>query len=75
MAVGSAAQTLAFARVGLFERQACVLRQPGELGSRHVEQPTIGRLGDRLLLDRGVDDQLIESALLSPIQLKSDTCT
>ena len=60
IAAGSAAQTLAFARVGLFERQACALRQSGELGPRHFEQPTIGRLGDRLLLDRGVDDHPLE---------------
>ena len=55
IAAGAPPQALALALVRHLELQACSLGQAGNLGPRHFQQPAVRRVGDGLLLHRGVD--------------------
>src|SRR5471032_3403875 len=56
----AATQPLAFALVRLLQPQPCALRQLNESGPRHLKQTAVGRIRNRLLLNRGVDNHALE---------------
>ncbi|MDR6504195.1 hypothetical protein J2785_007392 [Burkholderia ambifaria] len=60
VAAGASVQSLAFALVGLLERESRALCQLNELCSRHLQQPAVGWIRDRLLLHCRINDHALE---------------
>jgi len=56
----AAPQPLSFSLVGLLQVQTGTLCQLRESGPCHLKQTAVGRIRDRLLLNRGVDKHALE---------------
>jgi hypothetical protein len=60
VAVGTATQTLGLAFIDLLQTHLRALRRVNEVGPRHIEQATVGRMLNHLLFHCRVDNRPIE---------------